>query len=107
MYYISNEGKKAVCDQARMRPFGAAQGSHAGQQEVTKKGTRMAAGPLGHIEPTERLRPRVTLFVFLPHVGVGQVRIDLGSRDAGVPKQFLDVAQRCAVLQQVGSKAVA
>ena len=64
-------------------------------------------GLLGNIESAERLRAGMTLFVFLSHVGVGQVGVDLGRGDAGVAQQFLDVAQRRAVLQQVSGEAVA
>ena len=106
MYYISNQGKKAVRHKGQKEPFGAVQGSRAGWQEAAKRDPS-GDGSLRKFQSAERLGSGMAFFVFLSHVRVGQVRIDLGSRDAGVPKQFLDVAQGCAVLQQVGGKAVA
>lgn len=54
----------------------------------------------------ERSGPRVALGVLLLNVPVCQVRVHLGRGDAGVAQQFLYVAERGPVLQQMGGEAV-
>ena len=48
----------------------------------------------------------MALGIFLVHVAVGQVRVDLRGGDTGVAQQFLHVPEGGPVLQQMGGKTV-
>ena len=48
----------------------------------------------------------MALGIFLVHVAVGQVRVDLRGGDTGVAQQFLNVPEGSPVLQQMGGEAV-
>ena len=53
-----------------------------------------------------QLRPRMKLPVHLAQARRGDVRINFRGADAGVPQQFLDDPQVCAVLEQMRGETV-
>ena len=50
--------------------------------------------------------PRVGGVVNLLHAGGGDVGVNLGGAEVGVAEQFLDAAEICPVIEQMGGEAV-